>query len=589
MRYSKNPDEIGAKLGPKLVQLISHTVAATKLKLLDTEHRARVASMQTVIDQAGREIADLYRPVLSEVIREQDMPDEVRQLIERAISGTHQWHAIAGLVLSGGGATSALSTIISNFLAPGVRSVVSSDPQILPVPETLAQLGVKGAMDWGDVYNYAAGAGYASFTMDSLKEGYYAYPDFQTALELFRRGVISQDQAVLALTRAGIPPDWHNAILQLSTIPLSPADLADMVVRGIKNQDEAQTLAGLSGVIPADFEALVLDTGEPLGLQSMLEAFRRGFMDQARLEHGIRQSRIRDEWIDIALALRYSPMSVADAVNAVVQNHLTADEGSSIAQQNGLEPGAFGILTETAGEPLSRTELEQLYNRGLIDQATVEQGLRESRLKNKYIPDALQLHVKLPPVFTVQHALQYGAVSHERAVEVAVAEGYSHDDAEWIVSAGVQQRLDTFKNEVIHSTTTAYVDNLMSPQQVTDTVTGLGFTDEQAAFILQAAEVRRVNRAVTSAVSAIRGKYLAHHITANDASNLIDSMGVPATQRDFLLSLWIAESTAYTKTLTEAQVVKAVNKKLISQDDALARLTAMGYNDTDAQLLLDGA
>lgn len=589
MRYSNRHDEIGAKLGPKLVHLIADTIAATKLKLLDTEHRARVGSMQEVIDRAGHEIADLYRPVMLKVMQDQNIPPEIQEFIEKTVSGTHQWHAIAGIALNASGATSAIGTIVSNFLASGVRAAVSLDPQILPVPETLAQLGVKGAMDLPDVYSYSAGAGYAQFTVDSLIEGYRSYPDVSTALDLWRRGIVSQEDVQLCMTRNSIPLFFQDALLETRNLPLSPADLADMVVRDIKTQDEAAAVAAQSGVSADDFNALVLDTGEPLALQSLLEAFRRGFIDQERLVRGILQSRIRNEWVDVALALRYSPMSVADAVNAVVQDHLTPDQGEAISQQNGLEPGSFGILTETAGEPLSRTELEQLFNRGLIDQATVEQGLRESRLKNKYIPDAVQLHVKLPPVFTVQHALQYGAISHGRAVEIAVAEGYSPEDAQWVVAAGSAQKLNTYKDEVIKAVTTAYVGNLMSQQSVMDTVTGLGFTDEQASFIVQAAETRRVTRAIESAIAAIRGKFLAHHITANDATGLIDAMGVPAQQRDFLMSLWSSEAVAYTKTLTEAQIMKANKLKLLSDDETLARLVAMGYSSDDAALLLAGA
>lgn len=589
MRYSKDPQEIGAKLGPKLVHLISQTIVATKIKLLDTEHRARVHSMQEVIDRAGHEIADLYRPVLQEVIGDTELPPSVREMLEKAMSGHHQWQAISGLAFYGTGASSTLSQIISNFLAPGVRVAIGADPQLLPSNETLAAIGARGIRNMGDIYDYSSGQGYSSDLVDNLVEANKQYPDFSTALEMLRRGTIGQDAAELALTRQAVPFEYHNALLELKRVLLSPADLADMTVRGIKGRDEAAAIASLSGVDGADFDALVADTGEPLGLEQMLEAFRRGFIDQERLQHGIKQSRIRDEWIDVAEQLRYSPMSVADAVNAVVQNHLTMEQGNSIAEQNGLLPGSFQTLYDTAGEPLSRTELEQLYNRGLIDLATVEQGLRESRLKNKYVADATQLHVKIPPIFTVQRALTYGGIPHERAIELAVAEGYSHDDAEWLVTAGMAERLNTFKTKVIESVTTAYEDNLMSQDSVTSTITGLGFTPEQADFILRAAEVRRVARAVSSAVSAIKNKYLAHHITANQASGLIDAMGVPAPQRDFLLALWSAESVAYTRQLTEAQVVKAHKLKLIDDNDAIARLGSMGYNEVDADLLLKGA
>src|SRR5579864_5855484 len=116
MRYSSDPDKLGTKLGPKLVQLISQTIASTRLKTLDTDHRLRVHSMQEIIDRAGREIADLNRPLIKQVIEEKDLPDEVRRYLERTVSGTHQWHAIAGSMLLQTGTGGPISNILNNYL-----------------------------------------------------------------------------------------------------------------------------------------------------------------------------------------------------------------------------------------------------------------------------------------------------------------------------------------------------------------------------------------------------------------------------------------------------------------------------------------
>jgi hypothetical protein len=64
---------------------------------------------------------------------------------------------------------------------------------------------------------------------------------------------------------------------------------------------------------------------------------------------------------------------------------------------------------------------------------------------------------------------------------------------------------------------------------------------------------------------------------------------VPSAQRDQLLALWKVQSEATTRVLSEAQIVKAVNKQLISPDDGGARLMAIGYSADDAALLIAGA
>lgn len=589
MRSSKDPSAIGSKLGPKLVSLISDTIVSTKRKLLDTEHRARVHSMQEIIDRAGHEIADLYRPVWEAEMGDAEIPDHVKQYMAKIMSGRHQWQAIAGMALSQTGASSSLSQIISNYLASGVRFALAKDPQLVPNPEELIQLGVRGTMDWADVRSYCNGQGYADFTIDAIRNAAYSFPDVTTALELLRRQVITVPEASLFMTRAGIPADVQNHLLTLIWTPLSPADLADMVVRGIKDQEEATRTAEQSGVSADDFNSLVLDTGEPPGLMQMLEGFRRGFIDQGQLDKGIRQSRYRNEWIPLLEKLRYSPMSVADAVNAVVQNHIPMSEGESIADQNGLEPGAFGTLYETAGEPLSRTEMEDLYNRGLATEDDVKQALRESRLKDKYVGKAFDLHQKVLPIFSLQRALRYGGVDHATAIQIAMELGYTKRDAEILVNAGSAEKTQAYKNRVVSSVETAYEDNTIPKADALDLIKSMGYEQSEAEFILQSAEFRRSARIVSQVVSSLRSKYVEHKISRHQASGDLDAIGIPSAQRDFILKLWDIEYDNYVRHLTEAQVVKAVNKQLITDQQGLDRLTAMGYSQDDASLLLRGA
>lgn len=589
MRYSDDPKHIGSKLGPKLAAIISETIVTTKRKLLDTEHRARVHSMQEVIDRAGREIADLYKPVWDATLAQQDMPDVVRAHVDKIMSGRHQWQAIAGIALGYSGAANGLSQVISNYLAPAVRAALEASPELIPAVNDIVTLHVKGVIDQGEALADIAGQGINNNLAQALFTAAYGYPDLSTTLELLRRDMILGQDAGLFMTRNGIAPEVQDLLLQLVKVPLSPADLADMVVRDIKTQGEAAKVAAQSGVDAADFDALVLDTGEPLALQQLLEAFRRGFIDQARLERGIRQGRTRNEWIDVAERLRFSPMSVADAVNSVVQNHMDKTTGNAIAEQNGLEPGSFDILLQTAGEPLSRTEMQELYNRGLVTREQVDQAQRESRLKDKYIPYSFELHRRIMPVNYVQRALRYGAISHDAAVRAVMDNGFNQADAEVLVTSGSAEKMQTFKNRVVSAVETAYEENTISDQTALSMITSLGFEDSEAAFVVQAAGFRRDARIVNQAIGLIRGRYVQHRLSRQQASNDLDSVNVPAPQRDFMLNLWDIEYAAHTRGLTEAQVIRAMKKSTITPDDALQRLLDMGYSQDDATILIQDA
>jgi hypothetical protein len=321
----------------------------------------------------------------------------------------------------------------------------------------------------------------------------------------------------------------------------------------------------------------------------LLEGFRRGLIDEATLVRGILESRYRNEWIPMLKELRYQPMSVADAVNASVQNQMSADTARKIADINGLQPGHFDTLAATAGEPLSRTEMEQLFNRGLVTEEQVKQASRESRLKNKYNNLAFELHTRLLPTGTIIDALRYGAITQDRAVGLMMEYGYTKQDSVTAIMAGLGRRLQTYRDEAVRAAATLYQDGIMPVDDVSKLAESVGHTAEEVKFIAQSADFKREAHLITTVTNAIKAKYLQHHITESQASGLLDQAGISHVERDFLIRLWKVEHGAFTRVLTPAQIVKAVTKELISPEDGQARLVALGYVAEDADLLLQGA
>jgi|SRR5215469_816707 len=589
MPSSRRHDDIGAKLLPKIVHAVSEAVTITKRNLMPQEHYIRVKATQDIIDKIGHEVAEHYGPFI-DMILEQDtssMHPAVVQYLQDSRSGRDQIKAITGLLA--GGTASALSTFISNELAPFVYGIVSLNPNLAIDPGTAAQAAAARIVTAGDASSTAAKQGYGAGEAELLHQLAFSWPAMADAIDMRRRGFIDDQEFTVIMERNGIPDGLFNAWRNEQHAALSLADAALAYLRSDIDLATAQAIAAENGYSNEQLAIFLGNVGEPPGEQQLGEALRRGFIDTPTFERGIKQSRIRNEWIPTLLALRYVPMSVADAVNAVVQNHISFDAGASIAQQNGLEASAFPVLYETAGEPLSRTELEQLYNRGLIPQSVVEQGLAESRLKNKYIPDAFALHERLLEPRMLSSAVETGAISHADAIAEAMKYGFNQFNAEVLVNEGSARKLKTYRDRVVSAAEGLYEENAITQDQFNTIALAMGFDANEAAFVYQSAEYRRQSKAVTAVVNAIRSKYIGHHINHNQASGFLDALGIPATQRDYLLQLWDIEAAANVRLLTPAQIVKAAKLTLISDDDALARLEALGYSESDAALLLGGA
>lgn len=579
----------GAKIGPRIAKLVSDAIIYTHMKLVGTKHKLAMMVFNTISDEISDEVDITLGPLIARMHDAIDPSHPAYPAIHFLHTATGQLKAIAGTGAQISGLLGSVSAIMNNELAPVVYQFINANPHLVPSAGDVANMAAAGIIDDSLATSVIGSNGYDSGWAAAYLESDKSYPTYDVGLELLRRGQINGEDFNLLLQRSGIPEQYWGPIATMRNAPVSVADAALAVLRGDITATQGADIAAQNGFTLDSFNILIGNTGEPPGTEQLLEAYRRGFIDKATLEHGILQSRTRDEWIPTIEKLRYTPMSVADAVNAVVQNYMTQDQGAAIADQNGLQPGDFATLYETAGEPLSRTELEELYNRGLIDEDTVIQGLRESRLKNKYNQLGFDLHAKILPIFTLRDAMRYGGVPVDYAVQQVMENGYDKTAATIVVNSASNERLQTYKDKVVAAVMSMYEDNVISETEATSLTTGMGYTTEEASFILQSSEFHRQVKLINAAVNAVKSKYLGHHINSNTAIGLIDAIGIPSQQRDELIKVWEIEASAYTTMLTEAQIVKAVTDGLITAADGLARLEAKGYSAGDAALLLGGA
>ena len=579
----------GAKIGPRIATLVSQAMISTHRQMLAMKHKLAVMIFNTVTNEISDEVDLTIGPLLKQLATAHEKDGPAAAYLEFMRHGRGQLKAIAGSSAVGQSLTWAIGTILSNFFAPDVYKAVGFTPNMVPDPASLAQMAAVGMISEADAVQHIAENGFRGQFGHSWIETARTYPGLPDLLQLLNRGAIDQSQYTELAQKAGMPPNISNVYYAMRRSFVSMEDAAVAFLRGAIDRAELDGLGQIAGFETHDVDVYLEAIGEPPGTMELLEAYRRNFIDKATLEKGIRQGRTRDEWIPVIEALRYAPMSVADAVNAVVQNHLSAADGQTIAEQNGLEGSAFPILVETAGSPLSRTEMEQLYNRGLATQADVEQALRESRLKDKYVGLAFQLHTKLLEPRSLGEAVRHGALSHSDALRKAMEAGYSSEDAAVIVESASAAKLQAAKDRVVASGEALFMDSAISEEEFRTIASSMGYDTAEENFLVQAAAYHQEAKAFTAALNAVRSKYIGHHIDQPEASALMDGLGVPSGQRDYLIRLWTIELAANTRELTPAQVVKAVAKALITPEEGQARLEFLGYSPDDATLLLNGA
>lgn len=579
----------GVKLGDRIVALVTKAIVATHAKLVHTKHKLAMLVFSDISDIISEEVHRTTGSILSQFHAELD-PESIAHPLLKFMAEEHgQLQALAGSFASASGILSSVAQVVNNELSPSVRGLLSSNPHLLPDPGTLAELAAAGIADQRDVVNSITEQGIDAGWANAMVEAQRQYPDVSVMLDMMRRGLIGRDNFLEWSVRNRIPLNIAQQMANLIDVPLSPADAALAVLRGNMSQADGAAVAAKWGVNAATFQTIIDNTGEPIALEQLLEAHRRGFIDDARLVKGILESRIRDEWVDVAKKLANVPMSTADAVQAVVQNHISEAEGEQIANWNGLEQGYFATLVETAGAPLSRTEMEQLYNRGQATKDEVLQALRESRLKDKYGEKAFLLHERLLDPGALADAVLWGVMDHQTAVQRVMEWGYPADSAQVLISSAVNRKMETQRMAVVHAIETLYQDNAVSREQAAAVIGKMGFDTTEVELTLQAADFKRNAKLTTAGLNAVRAKFVAHHIDRVKASGLIDQMNIPHAQRGAFLELWQVERDANVRLLTPSQVIKANSLGFYTDAETLTYLLNLGYDDKAANALIGGA
>jgi hypothetical protein len=453
-------------------------------------------------------------------------------------------------------------------------------------PATAAMLEAKGIIDNAKGRSEAAGGNLSGEHYDKLVASVKQRPEIVMLLEMLRRGLIDQTVVGEALQHHGYGPEWHTDILALQRELLSPADLALADLRGNMDANAAIAYAAKLGVDAADFDTLKLNTGEPPGVMELLFAYRRGFIDQPRLERGIRQSRVRNEWIDVIEKLRYSPMSTADAARAVVENYLPEPEGAKIAEQNGLEPSHWQYIHESWGRPLAHGEMLELYHRGLADRGQVDQAFRESNQKDKYRDQSFELGRRLLPERMIVQAIAHGALDMVTGATKLLEHGYTQEDANILLRLGLSEQKSTSKELSRSQVVSLYEQGLITRNDALQHLTGLKYAIGDSDLMLQLADTTRHAKALKAEVQHIRTLYVGAHIDDLDAENQQVAAGITQAQAASNVALWKRERGKATRNLTEAQILKAATSKTIPGLQALAALQAIGYSAYDAEILL---
>jgi hypothetical protein len=116
-----------------------------------------------------------------------------------------------------------------------------------------------------------------------------------------------------------------------------------------------------------------------------------------------------------------------------------------------------------------------------------------------------------------------------------------------------------------------------------------GWPEEYAVSLAQQERIDADTDHVKEVVTAIRKAYLRGEIDENAAIQSLQSIGIYSDQIDRYIALWKIQNTPNRKRRTAQQITNDIAGGLMSAEEGLARLIALGYSQPDSMLFLADA
>jgi hypothetical protein len=577
---------IGGKVGGKIAGLTAQAVVQARRAMAPHQKQLAQSIMGDLFKLMDDEAAKAVGPFLQSLVDSPDTPDSLRPALTALAQPAGQWEmfvagSTTGALMSGG-----LGELLANEMAPAVLPLIAKTPN-LPLSAADAASAQARGIDIGlPPSAEAARSGINGDRFDGLVQLQRAVPAVEQILTMLNRGAISDSHADILLRRLGYDINDSGPLKTLRRAELSPEQLAALVNFGVMDEETARPVAAHSGLSTEDFHRLVLGGGQPPSITDVLFAWRRGIITEADVDRAIVQSPIRREWTDAVKSLQWQPLPVSEAANAVNQGHMSQAQADQAAKENGFKPDDFKVIVDNAGIPPGPQEALDWVNAGWITEAEFRTIFLESRIKNKYIDLYLRSRQYILPPDTIRLLYSRGAFTKEQATAKLLQRGLSTEDAAAYIDGATAERSqptrDLTKSEIVN----LYQVREWDFATAHDALTSLGYDENEAAMLLDLADLARIRTFQNAALNHLHAAYLSGRSTVDDATTTMDALGIAAGQRNDILILWNLERGTPSKALTPADIANAVKKGLLDQTQALDRLVGQGYSADDATIYL---
>ena len=472
--------------------------------LKDAAQDFLVYAVEQILDNLEVELIDDMAPLLDQIEQIDDLPQFVKTVVRNARSGKHQAEVL--------------------LLVPFIMALIS-----------IISTGMTQAISPA-----------VSHTLNRVLRLQYLDPF--TAVELYRRGIISDDD-LHQFTTSGGWPDWQTEQMKkLSEVLISEGDLLNGYWRGELSDatvDVQLKQRGYSGQYITLWKSLSERIPSPASLVSI--AVREGFDDAVANKFGYDEA---------------FPGQAAEA-----------------AEKGGMPTKWFKRLWRAHWRLPSITQGFDMYHRGIMTKGELELLMRAADIPSFWRSKLIQLSYNVITRVDIRRMYDLGVVSEAELLERYVAGGYSPTDAakltEWTIAQYAEKERELTKTDILRM----YRDSIFNDKEAEAFLGALGYDASTVGLLLARETLAKEEVYEKEVIKNIKAGFMAGVYDENDVIAELGKLNPPAGFVANQISLYRLEKRRRVVRPTSIQLRDMWLAEVISEAQLNKELEGRGYSE----------
>lgn len=527
-----DPTDGAQQAASKLAQLLGETIVSHAPWTADISEAAKWEHTNKWLDGIEAHSSELIGPLIQKLLDASDPPDEIRALMQRAITPGAAFDSVLVQVFMYSVIGNIVTVLLTPMLQQGANNAGTQATElgfVKPVDLATAATAAARGLNLGAAptvpvpqwaYDQAAQQGVSKQHMDLAASIVGLPPALQELFELWRRGVIDIDAVKTGLREGDFRDDWIDRVVNLAHTWATPLDFVRAAVQ--------------------------------------------------------------------------EQLTYADAAEWATKTGLDTTTSVPVKTGGGEQtPDMFGLLYAISGRPPGPQELAAMAHRGIIPwegvgagETTFQQGIAESDVKTKWTDKLRALSTYVPPPAEIGALLERGAITSEDAVKLWEQRGVPTALANGYRFIAQQQHVGQDKLLARSDILTGLFDGLFSETQAKEMLALLGLTGQVADDLISITQFRRNIKAINTVVTRVANVYMSYRMTATDAKRALVGAGVDPAQADELLHTWEQFRIQPVRLPTVMQIGYAVRNQTLTIEQAMTEMERLGYQPRDAAIAL---